>query len=182
MKILGCFLLLSLVLIAIPAHASDVALFGGVQHEGKLTLSSATSSISNITFNPRNFGVFGLRLSHGKLIGGEHTFAYAPNFIESGTKAIIYHSNLLVEVPTPKIKPYVTAGLGGVFTSGNDIRDFGNKFAIDYGGGVKVFPAGPIGLVVDVRGYAIPDIKIQNLTVGKRLNIIQVSVGVAFAF
>jgi hypothetical protein len=99
----------------------------------------------------------------------------------SQTKAVIYHSNLLVQVPTPKVKPYVTAGLGAFFTSG-DITDFGNKFAIDYGGGVKVFPAGPVGLVFDVRGYSIPDIKIENVTLGKTLNIIQVDVGVAFAF
>ncbi len=181
MKILGCFLVLSFILIAIPAHASDVALFGGVQHEGKLTLNNAASNLSTVTFNPRNFGVFGLRLSHGSLIGGEHTIAYAPNFIVSQTKAVIYHSNLLVQVPTPKVKPYVTAGLGGFFTSG-DIRDFGNKFAIDYGGGVKVFPAGPIGVVFDVRGYSIPDIKIESVTLGKTLNIIQVDMGVAFAF
>jgi hypothetical protein len=182
MKILFCFLILSLLLISIPAQASDVAFFGGVQHEGKLTLSNAVSNASSVTFNPRNFGVFGLRLSHGALIGGEHTFAYAPNFIESQTKAFIYHSNLLVQVPTPKVKPYVTAGLGGFFTSSDSIRNFGNKFAIDYGGGVKVFPSGPAGLVVDVRGYSIPDIEIQNVTLGKTLNIIQVSAGVAFAF
>jgi len=182
MKILGSFLLLSFLLIAIPAQASDVALFGGVQHQGKLTLSSGASSASNVTFNPKNFGVFGIRLSHGKLIGGEHTFAYAPNFIESQTKAVIYNSNLLIQVPTPKVKPYVTAGLGGVFTSGNSIRDFGNKFAINYGGGLKIFPAGPVGAVFDVRGYSIPDIKTQTLTVGQTLNIIEVSVGVAFSY
>ena len=182
MKILGCFLILLFVLIAIPAHANDVALFGGVQHQGKLTLSSATTSASTVTLNPKNFGVFGLRFSHGAIIGGEHTLAYAPNFIESQTKAFIYHSNLLLQVPTPKIKPYVTAGLGSVFTSGNDIRDFGNKFAINYGGGLKIFPAGPVGAQFDVRGYSIPDIKTQTLTVGQTLNIIEVSVGVAFSF
>jgi opacity protein-like surface antigen len=182
MKILGCFLILLFVLSAVPAEANDVAIFGGVQHEGKLTLNNAVSNASSVTFNPRNFGVFGLRLSHGALIGGEHTFAYAPNFIESQTKAFIYHSNLLVQIPTPKVKPYVTAGLGGFFTSSDSLRDFGNKFAIDYGGGVKIFPSGPVGLVVDVRGYSIPDIEIQNLTVGKTLNIIQVSAGVDFSF
>jgi outer membrane protein with beta-barrel domain len=181
MKILRCFLVLSFLLIAVSARANDVALFGGVHHEGKLTLNNAVSNASTVTFNPRNFGVFGLRVSHGSVIGGEHTFAYAPNFIESQTKAIIYHSNLLVQIPTPKVKPYLTAGIGGVFTSGNDVRDFGNKFLIDYGGGVKVFPAGPVGVVFDVRGYTIPDIKIANLT-SATLNIIQVSVGVAFAF
>jgi Pleurocidin family len=47
MKILGCFLILSFVLIAMPGQASDVALFGGVQHEGKLTLNNAVSNASS---------------------------------------------------------------------------------------------------------------------------------------
>ena len=135
-----------------------------------------------MTFNPRNFGVFGIRVGHGKAIGGEHTFAYTPNFVESQSKAIIYNSNVLIQAPTPKVKPYVTAGLGGVFTSGSNIRDFGNKFAINYGGGLKIFPVGPVGARFDVRGYSIPNIKTQTLTVGQTLNIIEVSVGVAFSF
>src|SRR5882724_11257815 len=124
MKILGCFLVLSFILIAVPAHASDATIFGGVQHEGKLTLSNSAQNATSVTFNPKNFGVFGIRLGHGKLIGGEHTFAYAPNFIQSQTKAVIYHSNLRIQAPTPKVQPYVTAGVGGIFTSGDNIRDF----------------------------------------------------------
>ena len=182
MRILGCVLVLSFILIAIPAQANDVTLFGGLQHQGKLTLSSGAQSASRVTFDPRNFGVFGIRVGHGKLFGGEHTFAYAPNFIESQTKAVIYNSNVLIQVPTPKVQPYVTAGLGGVFTSGSNIRDFGNKFAINYGGGLKIFPAGKVGARFDVRGYSVPDIKTQILNNGETLNIIEVSVGVVFSF
>ena len=121
-------------------------------------------------------------LGHGKLIGGEHTFAYAPNFIQSQTKAVIYNSNLRIQAPTPKVQPYVTAGVGGIFTSGDNLRDFGNKFAVNYGGGIKILPAGPVGIGIDVRGYSIPDIKTQTLTVGQTLNVIEVSVGVVFGF
>src|SRR5262245_9133047 len=127
MKMPGCFLALIFILITVPAQASDLAAFVGLQHQEKLTLSSGVAGASSVTFDPRNFGVFGVRFSHAKVIGGEHTFAYAPNFIESQTKAFIYNSNLLIQVPTPKVKPYATAGLGVVFTSSDNIRDFGNK-------------------------------------------------------
>jgi len=90
-KFLGCFLVLPFVLIAIPAQASDIAPFGGLQHQGKLTLSSAVSSATSVTINPTNLGVF-------------------------------------------------------------------------------------------VFGYSIPDVRIQNPTLGKALNIIQVSLGAAFSF
>ena len=182
MKILGCFLILPLILIAVPAQASDVTIFGGVQHQGKLTLGNSASSASSVTFNPKNFGVFGIRAGHGRVIGGEHTFAYAPNFIESQTRAVIYNSNLLIQAPAPKVHPYVTAGAGAIFTAGDSIRDFGKKFAINYGGGVKVLPGGPVGVGIDVRGYSIPNVKTQTLTVGQTLNVIEVSVGVVFAF
>lgn len=182
MKILGCFLVLSCILFAVPAYADDVTIFGGIQHQGKLTLRSGAQSASAITFDPRNFGVFGIRFGHGRVFGGEHTFAFTPNFVESDRKAIIYNSNVMVQVPAPKVHPYVTAGLGGMFTSGDNIRDIGNKFAINYGGGLKILPAGPVGGRIDVRGYTVPDVKTQTLTVGQTLNIIEVSVGVIFSF
>jgi hypothetical protein len=182
MKILGCFLVLSFILIAVPAQANDVTLFGGLQHQGKLTLRSGVQSASTVTFDPRNFGVFGVRVGHGKVFGGEHTLAYAPNFVESQRKAIIYNSNVLIQMPLPKVKPYATAGLGAIFTSGDNIRDFGNKFAINYGGGLKIMPSGAVGGRIDVRGYTVPDIKTQTLSVSQTLNVIEVSVGVVFSF
>jgi hypothetical protein len=54
MEILGCFLILLFVLTEGPAEANDVALFGGVQHQGKLTLNKAVSDASRVTFDPRN--------------------------------------------------------------------------------------------------------------------------------
>src|SRR4051812_20195295 len=128
MKILGCFLVLTCILTAVPAYANDVTLFGGVQHQGKLTLQSAIPSATGVTFNPNNFGVFGFRFSHGKVIGGEHTLAYAPNFISSQSKAVIYNSDLLIQAPVSGVIPYATAGIGAVFTSGGGISDIGSKF------------------------------------------------------
>jgi hypothetical protein len=176
MKILLCFLVFAFGLFAVPAYANDVTIFGGVQHQGKLTLRSGAQSASNLTFDPRNFGVFGFRFGHGRVFGGEHTLAYTPNFIDSATKAVIYNSNFLVQLPTPGVRPYATVGLGSVFTSGETITDIGNKFAINYGGGVKITPAGPVGARIDVRGYSLPSVQDQTL------NIIEVSVGVVFGF
>ncbi len=178
MKNLRCFVILLCAFVAAPLYANDVTLFGGLQREGKITLRSAVQSgTSASTYNPKNFGTFGIRVAHGKVIGGEHTLAYSPNFVESQTKAVIYNSNLLVEAPLPKIHPYITAGLGGIFTSSsNSLLDIGKKFAVNYGGGLKIFPAGPAGIRIDARGYTIPSIQDQTL------NVIEVSVGVVFAF
>jgi len=180
MKNLGCFLGLAFILAAVPAQASDLTLFGGFQHQGELTLDTGTRNLLGRavtqTFDPKNFGVFGVRYSHGKVIGGEHTIAYAPNFIDSQAKAIIYNSNLMVQALLPKVHPYGTVGLGTVFTYGTGPADFGGKFAVNYGGGLKIFPAGPVGGRIDVRGYTIP--KIQDQT----LNVLEVSVGVVFSF
>jgi len=183
MKNVGCFLVSLLILMAVPAHASDVTLFGGFQHQGELTLRTGVTSVlvpSFETFNPKNFGVFGVRFGHGKVIGGEHTFAYNPNFIDSQAKAIIYNSNLLVQAPLPKLHPYGTVGLGSFFTFGSGPADIGTKFAVNYGGGLKILPVGPIGARIDVRGYAIPSI--QSVIEKQTLNIIEVSVGVVFSF
>src|SRR5438132_13629013 len=111
MKTLGCFLILTCMLAAIPAYAdSDLTLFGAAQHQGKLTLQGATQTATTTSnLNPTTFGVFGLRYSHGKIIGGEHELAYAPNFLVSGGRALIYDSDLLVQAPLPKVTPYVTA-------------------------------------------------------------------------
>ena len=176
MKRLGCFLVFLCILTAVPAFGNDVTLFGGVQREGRLTLQQAVQSGRSFTFDPKTFGVFGLRVSHGNVFGGEHTLAYSPNFIESNTKAVIYNSNLLIQAPLPKVKPYGTFGLGSIFTYGDSLFDIGNKFAINYGGGLKVLPKGPVGVRFDVRGYTVPSVQDQTL------NVLEVSVGVLFSF
>src|SRR5438876_11817350 len=93
------------------------------------------------------------------MIGGEHTLAYAPNFIDTSGRAFFYHSNLRVQVPFPVITPYGTAGLGTIFTWANNqtatamgLAVIGTKFAINYGGGVKVLRKWPVGVRFGVRG------------------------------
>ena len=203
MKTLGCFLVFTCILAAIPAYAdSDLTIFGAAQHQGKLTLQSATQTATTTrNFDPTTFGVFGVRFSHGKIIGGEHTLAYAPNFISSNSKAFIYNSDLLLQAPLPKIRPYGTVGLGWIFTWSKDdsgrpaIGDIGNKFAINYGGGVKVFPAGPVGVRFDIRGYTLPSVKFTLpltsvppgigavvQTQSQSVNFIEFGLGVVFKF
>jgi hypothetical protein len=202
MKIARCFLVLTFLCAALPAYSdNDVTLFGAVQHQGQLTVETATSTASSTkNFNPANFGTFGIRLGHGKVFGGEHTLAYAPNFLEANTKAFIYNSNFLLQAPLPKLKPYGTFGLGTIFSFGeNDsgqpsFAKIGTKFALNYGGGVKVFPAGPVGLRFDIRGYMIPSAKFNVAGINpsdplgtiksqsQTLNILEAGFGVVFAF
>ena len=177
--------ILALGLISVSANAEDLDLtvFGGIQHAGKLTFESAPGNASNLikNFDPKTFGVFGARFSHGKVIGGEHSFAYAPNFLDSESKGLLYHSNFLVQAPLPVVKPYGTAGIGVVHSWGDSLSSFGTKFAFNYGGGVKVI-TGPIGVNMDVRGYAVPKIKVVGFSNSDRMDFIQVTAGVVFHF
>lgn len=205
MKNLRCFLCLAFILCAVPLFADeDITIFGAAQHQGKLTLQSAEATATTTTnFNPGTFGVFGLRFSHGTIFGGEHTFAYVPNFLSGDAKAFIYNSDFMLQAPLPKIRPYAVAGLGGIFTWGTtssgepDFSKIGAKFALNYGGGVKVFPAGPVGIRFDIRGYAIPgasfnlpaalNVGNQSITAtiksqSQTLNLLEVGLGVVFKF
>src|SRR5215467_4824771 len=183
---------------AVPAFAdSDLTIFGAAEHQGQLTLQSATQT-ATITSNldPRTFGVFGIRYGHGKIIGGEHTLAYAPNFIDTGGRAFFYHSNLRVQVPFSVVTPYGTAGLGTIFTwaknqtaTATDLADIGTKFAINYGGGVKVLSKGPVGVQFDIRGYTLPSVSFNLPTAGQTirtsnqsLNFFQYGFGIVFNF
>jgi hypothetical protein len=177
MKNLGRFLVV-FTLLCIPAVAQDkdLTLFGGVHFPGKITLENANTGVSQILDDPANLGVFGLRFGRAKVFGHEETFAYVPNFLDSDSKAVILNSNLLVQAPFPVLKPYATAGLGSVISWGSGIADLGTKFAVNYGGGVKVRPAGPVGVRLDARGYSIFGVQSQTL------RIYEVSVGVLFSF
>jgi hypothetical protein len=59
---------------------------------------------------------------------------------------------------------------------GSGISDLGTKFALNYGGGVKVRPSGPVGFRFDARGYSIFGIQSQTL------NMVETTVGIFFAF
>jgi hypothetical protein len=131
--------------------------------------------------NSTTFGVFGLRIGHGRVFGGEHTLAFTPNFIDADTKAFIYNSNILLQAPTPVLKPYGTVGLGLINTSGSGLGVFGTRFALNYGGGVKFMPAGPVGIRVDVRGYAVPSVEFKVFSAqSQRLDFLETTVGVVF--
>ena len=204
--VFGLSFVLTCILSAVPAFAaSDLTIFGAAEHQGKLTLQGATQT-ATITSNldPRTFGVFGIRYGHGKVIGGEHTLAYTPNFIETGGRAFFYHSNLRVQVPFPLITPYGSAGLGTIFTWAKDqaatatgLADIGTKFAINYGGGVKILQKGPLGVQFDIRGYTLPSVSFNlpsagqsNLpiagqtikTSNQSLNFFQYGFGIVFNF
>src|SRR5215469_4233377 len=200
----GLSFVLTWILAAVPAFAaSDLTIFGAAEHQGKLSLQGATQTATiTSNLNPQTFGVFGVRYGHGKVIGGEHTLAYAPNFIENGGRAFFYHSNLRVQAPFPLITPYGTAGLGSIFTWATSqtgtapaaqglgsIADIGTKFAINYGGGVKIFPKGPVGVQFDIRGYTVPSVSFNLPIAGQSVktsnqsvNFFQVGLGVVFKF
>jgi len=167
--------LLLLLCLAMPVRASDLTLFGGAQREGKLTFQQVSGAFTSL--NTRSFGNFGVRFSQGGIIGSEHTLSYSPNFISTQSHALFYHSNFKVEAPFPVIRPYATAGLGTVYIGGNILEALhGAKFAINYGGGVKVKPAGPIGIQVGARGYRIFGLQDSSM------NVLEVSAGVVFFF
>jgi len=180
MRTFGCFLLVLLAISAIPAQAADLTIFGGFQHQGKITLGSAASGAGDFIFDPRNFGVYGGRVGLGlfgiPFIAQEHTLAVAPSFIDTNSKAVIYNSNLMLQAPLIIVKPYATVGVGLIHSSGDTASAFGTKFALNYGGGLKFALFGPLGGRIDVRDYTIP--KVQ----GQTLNVIEVTAGVSFSF
>jgi hypothetical protein len=202
MKKFGSFLIFTCILAVVPVYGQrDVTIFGAAQREGKLNVQTATTAATTVsTFDPGTFGTFGVRFGHGNVFGGEHSFGYSPNFIEADTNAIFWNSNVLVQAPVPKVKPYGTVGLGTIFTFGTDqsgrpaFGKIGTKFALNYGGGVKVLPAGPVGIRFDIRGYMIPSVRF-NVTAptitdplatikseSQTLNMLEAGIGIIFSF
>ena len=176
MKRICCFIALAFVFTPAAGFASDLTIFGGLQRQGKITLRQGVSNVPTL-FDSQNFGLFGIRAGIGKrMLGTETTFGYTSNFIDSRMKAVILNQNLVVQIPTPAVRPYATVGIGSVITKGSGITDIGTKFAVNYGGGLKVTLAGPVGGRVDIRNYTLPSV--QNQT----LNIFEVSLGVVFFF
>lgn len=183
LRILGrlSFVLVVISLFSISASATDFTIFGGMQHAGDLTIETAQSGSTNLVqnFDPKTFGVFGVRIGHGKVIGGEYTTAYAPNFINSDSHAWIFHTNVRVQIPIPVVKPYATGGVGLLNSSGNSVTSLGTEFLYNYGGGVNL-TIGPLGANFDVRGYTAPNVHVSGFTIQNNLNFIQVTAGVVF--
>ncbi|MEW5974482.1 MAG: outer membrane beta-barrel protein [Acidobacteriota bacterium] len=146
-------------------RAGDATIYAGFQNPGKLTIGNTVADNHLGT-------VVGARLSAGNflgVIGIEPGFGYSPRFLEPGSsstdlRAFNAHLNLLAGVTVDKINPYATVGVGFVNTWGDSVRDFGLKFALNYGGGIKFKRLmGPLGFRFDVRGYRIPAVFSQSL-------------------
>ena len=156
-----------------PLFAADATIYTGIQNPGKLTLD-------NVLRDTKLGAVVGARISGGKVIGFEETFGYSPNFLESGHHDFNAQSNLVLGIPTGSITPYGTVGVGLITTWGKalfDFQDFGTKFTVNYGGGIKIHHiAGPLGLRFDVRGYTVP--KVFNQT----LNFVEATVGIMLSW
>jgi hypothetical protein len=176
MKNPGRFLLASILAITAAARgeANDFTLFGGVHHPGRFTLNSAVQEGVNLARRPSDFGVFGIRTSRGTVLGTEQTIAFAPNFLESASKAFLFNTNAIVQVPAAAVRPYLTGGLGVVHAFGNGPGDIGTKFALNYGGGLRI--GGPAAVRLDARGYTLPGVQSQTL------NVLEVSLGVVFSY
>ena len=64
-----------------------------------------------------------------------------------------------------------------MYIGGNGLEALtGAKFAINYGGGVKLKLAGPVGAQIDLRNYFLPSV------LSETLNVFEASVGIVFSF
>jgi Outer membrane protein beta-barrel domain len=172
--------LAALATLAVKAHAGDLSIHAGYVNPGDLT-------VENVTRHLDGSGIYGVRFggTFARIFGVEETLAYSPNFLRTGdfaqsedVKGFITSTNFVLSMPSGYVIPYATVGVGTItrFGSGDDLR-FGTKFAVNYGGGVKLpRVAGPLGLRFDARGYRSEGIFSESL------NLFEVSAGVIFTF
>lgn len=169
--------------------AGDVVFYGGAQKTGKIDYSTAADVPDNLLSGDFG-GTLGIRFFRGRVIGFEQNISYSPKYAKPGLHAFQMDSNLVVQAPG-RIAPYVTGGIGIIRSWGqdapSDLTDlekvaafafsFGTKFALNYGGGLKLRKlAGPLGLNIDVRGYTLPGLNESNL------NFIQTSAGLVISW
>jgi hypothetical protein len=165
-------------------------IFGGYSNPGELNIKNLRSALEGT-------GIVGIRFEtdFARVFGLEHTLGIMPDFaapsvFESieNSSGLVYNSNLVLNLPMGRFVPYATVGLGLVHSGriflyepgiGGPavMQDFGTRFAVNYGGGVKFERlAGPMGVRFDVRGYSLPD------TFQETLNMFEASGGLTFSF
>jgi hypothetical protein len=168
---------LAVAVFATGASAADLTFYFGGIKPGKLTVENVRTALDSSA-------IYGARLSTSivPLLGAEHTLAFSADFIPRSladiqdAKGLIYNSNLILNLSVGKVVPYVTAGLGIVSQYGGD-DTIGTKFAINYGGGLKLARlAGPLGLRFDTRGYTALGV------FSGTLNLFEVSGGILLSF
>jgi len=171
------FLSIAVVLsLAAAAQAQTLTFSAGYLNPGQLNVENVRAGL-----DLRGTGIYGLGFEAGflKIFGWENTIEFSPKFVqgslgidESGVKAFFYRSDIVVNAPIGRFVPYASAGPGLLKPYGTGIFPFDTKFAVNYGGGVKLQRlAGPFGLRLDVRGYSIPNV------VSKTVNLFEISGG-----
>jgi hypothetical protein len=158
--------------------AADMTFFIGGVKPGSISYHNVKTSLDS---SP----VFGLRLSTGfvPFFGVEHTLAFSSDYLfPSGTaikeaKGFVYNSNLIFNAPAKSaVVPYVTAGVGLIHQYGDADMPIGTKFAVNYGGGLKLpHLVGPLGLRFDLRGYRAGGFS-------NKMNLFEVSAGLFLSF
>ena len=178
-------LLLSMNVLSPNVMAGDLTVFTGFQKAGELTLANTPGTISGAVTGDTNWGgVFGVRYSGGRILGFEPSIGFSPNFLDSSVSALDAQGNLIVNVPLPGFTPYATVGAGLVGSWGDSVKSIGTKFAINYGGGVKIKNlAGPIGVRFDLRGYTTTNaFGGSNAFAKQNVNFLEGTIGLLISF
>jgi len=170
-----------LVLLLLPpaARSQEITAYAGALLPGTVKVDQIPTMLDD---SP----VFGLRFDTGfaAVLRLEHTIAFShdllyPSARTDGTSArgLLLNSNLLVNIPVGRIVPYATVGLGLLSQWGADNLPIGTKFAVNYGGGLKLRKlAGPLGFRFDARGYTA--VKVFS----RSFNMFEISGGLLFTF
>ena len=134
-----------------------------------------------------------------RLLEAEHNFEYAPNFLRGEHQGFHLQQQHSRASAAPEGEAVRHCGLGTIITFGTDggrpsFGKIGTKLALNYGGGLKVLPAGGVGIRFDIRGYLIPSAKFNVAaptatdplatikSQSQTLNILEAGFGVIFSF
>jgi hypothetical protein len=163
----------------LPVGAADLTAFIGRAKAGALSLGSVRTSLDG---SP----IYGLRFNTNFVpkLGMEHTLAFSSDYLYPKSlsaikeaKGFVYSSNLIVNLAVGHAVPYLTAGLGLIHQYGSPDLPIGTKFAVNYGGGLKLPKMfGPLGLRIDLRGYSAGEVS------SSKLRIFEISGGLLLTF
>jgi hypothetical protein len=181
---------------SVPAQSAEATVFAGVAQIrngdiGAFGLGAQEIQLSDGT----RFGAR-LSLSSGPLTGHELTYAYERHDLEiasakeseARTHEFAYNFVLHLTPRASALRPFVTVGAGYVsFSAGGEgiFRDAvgENKFAANYGGGLKVKMSRLFGLRFDIRDRISAKPNFLDLSgVDGRLHSIEYSVGFSALF
>jgi hypothetical protein len=182
MKRIAAITMFLIALCAVQAQAAGSAsFFVGYLNPGDITVSNVKNSLDGTADFGGRF-----EFDFAKILGVEQNIAFSNSIFGSNSptgttlkdaRGLLYSSNLVINIPLSRFVPYATAGVGLVHPFNIDVNPVGTKFAINYGGGIKLERlAGPVGLRFDVRGWTAPDVFESTL------NMMEVSGGIVFTW